>query len=103
MTGTTTWGSYTFQVYQADQTTWNDVAGIYIFAGISPQGYWVPVYVGQADSFANRFSSHEKWPPAHKLGVRHVHTMLVPKQSERNLIEAALIKQLQPQLNTQLK
>ena len=61
-----------FNVYDTN-TTWNDVAGIYIFCGISQQNKWVPIYIGQTDSFCNRIPQHEQWTPASELGATHIH------------------------------
>jgi excinuclease UvrABC nuclease subunit len=102
MSSTATWGSYTFNVH-APSTSFLDVAGIYIFAGVTQQKLWAPLYIGQAASLSNRLSGHEKWPQALRLGATHVHAMAVQRQADRDQIEEHLIKRWQPTLNSQLK
>jgi hypothetical protein len=99
---TATWLSYEFTVYPP-ATQWNNVAGIYIFSGMNQQRYWVPYYVGQCDSFADRIPSHEQWDTAQSLGATHVHAMVVPQAADRNRIERALIQAYEPRLNAQLR
>ena len=96
------WLNHEFTVLKHD-AGWNDVSGIYIFAGLNSQNQWVPLYVGQAGSFKDRLPQHEQWEPSVKLGATHVHAKLVPKQDDRNNLEQILIKKYQPKLNTQLK
>lgn len=96
---TVTWLGYEFNVYSRFNTTWNNVAGIYIFTAIvGPQ--WEAFYVGQCDSFLNRFQSHERWDQALLLGATHVHARVVPLQDGRDTLEAALIRACQPPMNT---
>ena len=102
MSSTVIWGSYTFNVH-VPNTNFNDVAGIYIFTGLNQKNLWVPLYIGQASSLANRLSGHEQWAPAVRLGATHVHAMAVSRQGDRDIIEQFMIKQWQPPLNSQLK
>ena len=102
MSDTVKWLSYEFTVYTPN-TTWNDVAGVYIFCGVNAQNQWVALYVGQADSFRNRIPSHEQWIPAVRLGATHVHAQVVPQATTRDAVERELIQVYQPRLNTQLK
>jgi len=103
MSDTATWLTHEFTTYPRANTTWNNVAGIYIFSGITPQNQWTPHYIGQCDSFENRIPSHEKWDKAQALGATHVHAMVVSKQADRDRIEKELIQAYQPHLNIQLK
>jgi excinuclease UvrABC nuclease subunit len=96
------WLSYEFTVYQ-QSVQWNNVGGIYIFAGLNQQNQWVPYYIGKADSFANRIPSHEQWDKARSLGATHVHARTVEQEAERDRIEPELIRKFQPRLNTQLR
>jgi len=96
------WLTYGFEVYDPETTTWNDVAGIYIFAGLTPKG-WRPFYIGQAESFKDRIPNHENWPAAVRLGATHVHARVVPLAANRDTIEEELIEAYQPALNVQLK
>ena len=97
-----TWSTHEFNIYTTN-TTWNDVAGIYIFTMVNKDNFWIPLYIGQADSFKNRLSDHNKWDAAKRLGMTHVHAKSVGKQTDRDAIEKELIKKYQPTLNTQLK
>ena len=63
---------YDYTVY-APSGTWNDVPGNYIFARLDQNNTWIALYIGETRSFQDRFSSHEKWPCATRLGVTHIH------------------------------
>jgi excinuclease UvrABC nuclease subunit len=103
MSDKVTWSSYEFQVFSPDNTTWNEVGGIYIFTGVNAQNRWVALYIGQAKAFSERLPNHERWSEARRLGATHIHAMVVAKQADRDSIEAHLIQVCQPRLNTQLK
>jgi excinuclease UvrABC nuclease subunit len=104
MTATTKWLSHVFTVYQHDgQNQWNNLPGIYIFAGTNQQDRLIPYYIGQCDSFLNRIPSHEQWDMAKAFGATHVHVMVVPLASNRDSIEQELIQKYQPVLNVQLR
>ena len=96
------WSLYEFTVYP-HETQWNNVGGIYIFAGLNQQNQWVPYYIGKADSFQNRIPSHEQWDKARSLGASRVHARTVAQETERDRIEAELIRAFQPRLNAQLR
>ena len=74
---TVAWIGYDFTVYARFGTEWNDVAGIYIFTGVVGS-QWIPYYIGQCDSFRNRFRTHERWDEAARMGATHVHALVVP-------------------------
>ena len=104
MIATTKWLSHEFTVHEHDeQNQWNNLPGIYIFAGVNPQGQWIPYYIGQCDSFQNRIPSHEKWGMAKSFGATHVHVMVVPLAANRDSIEQELIQEHQPLLNVHLR
>ena len=96
------WLTYEFTVCQHGGQ-WNNVAGIYIFAGLNQQASWVPYYIGQCDNFQNRIPSHELWDKARSLGATHVHAMTVPGAVDRDRIERELIQSYQPPLNKQFR
>ena len=102
MNNTVPWSSHTFIVYSCE-TQWNNVAGIYIFAGQKYQSQWIAYYLGQCDSFQSRIPSHEQWAQAVQLGATHVHALVVPQADQRTVIETELIQMYQPTLNTQLR
>jgi excinuclease UvrABC nuclease subunit len=99
---TATWLSHEFQVLQHG-ASWNHVSGVYVFAGTNTQNQWHALYVGQAESFANRIPSHERWPEAVRAGATHVHAKAVGSAAERDALEQSLIRAYQPRLNTQLR
>jgi hypothetical protein len=80
-------------------TTWNQVAGIYIFAYQTDETHWRALYVGQTDDFSSRIPSHERWAEAVRLGATHVHATVVPTQADRNLLEQLLIQNMQAVMN----
>jgi excinuclease UvrABC nuclease subunit len=95
--------SLDFTVYEVPGTNWNDVAGLYIFAVNTSQNNWRALYVGQADSFKDRLSSHERWREAQLLGAKHIHALPIQLEANRDIFEELLIQNLQPQLNVQLR
>ena len=99
---TVNWGGHTFTVY-LPSTSWNDASGVYIFAGKNSSGRWVAYYVGQAKSFKDRLTNHERWAEAKRLGATHIHAKSVARQADRGSIESQLIATYRPPLNTQGK
>jgi hypothetical protein len=96
---TVKYGGYTFHVY-SKETTWNDVPGVYMFSSINERGRWVPCYIGQCDSFADRIPDHERWEDAQTFGATHVLATKVDRQAARDALEQQAIADLQPPLNT---
>lgn len=101
MSQTAIWSGHQFGVY-SPTSNWSSASGIYIFARLENQG-WRALYIGQALSFQQRFSNHEKWSAALKNGMTHVHALGVGKQLDRDAIEKQLISIHQPPLNNKLK
>ena len=99
---TCNWNGYNFEIYPPN-TQWNDVGGVYVFAGQAPNGRWNAYYIGKCDSFRNRLPNHERWNEAVRLGATHIHAMTVSQEATRQAIEEALIQWAQPTLNTQKK
>jgi excinuclease UvrABC nuclease subunit len=93
--------SLQFTVY--DQNTgWNKVPGLYIFArraGI----YWEPLYIGKADDFSSRLPNHERLNEAVRLGATHIHALVVQQAANRANWEQMLIQNLQPKMNVQYR
>lgn len=98
MSETVKWGAHEFHVL-TKESTWYAVAGVYIFTGKNAQGLWFPLYIGQAESLAERLPTHERWQKAAQLGATHVHAMVVPLAANRDTIEKELIAAYQPTLN----
>lgn len=97
---TCNWSGYEFPMYDM-YGSWNDVGGVYIFAGLAPNGRWNAYYIGITDSFRARLPNHERWAEAVRLGATHVHALAVPLEATRQAIERQLIAAHGPPLNTQ--
>jgi excinuclease UvrABC nuclease subunit len=93
------WLNHEFTVFNPD-AAWNEVGGVYIFCG-SVKNQWQPFYIGKTDNFRTRFSSHEVWDKAAKLGATHIHAMTIPTDAARDKVEQELIKTWKPPLNIQ--
>jgi excinuclease UvrABC nuclease subunit len=102
MSNKVTWLTYEFDVNQ-HSANWSAVGGVYIFCYITPQNQWRALYVGQAESLAERIPTHERWQEAVRLGATHVHARAVQAAATRDAIEQELIQAYQPQLNVQLR
>jgi hypothetical protein len=100
MADTVTWGAHQFGVYQHG-ASWSAVAGLDIFAGKNSEGRWVALYIGQAESLAERLPTHERWSEAARLGATHVHAKVESLAATRDAVERQLIQAFQPRLNTQ--
>ena len=96
-------GSHTFKVYDPNVNTgWNDIPGVYIFAGLDPTGRsWQAKYIGRTSSFMERMSpNHERWVEARQIGATHIHAKVVQGSVQRIELEDALIRAYQPPLNS---
>ena len=102
MSDKVTWLTHEFSVHRHEDN-WHAVAGLYIFSGKNSKGEWFPLYVGRAESLAERIPTHERWQEAARLGATHVHASVVPLEATRCLLEDQLIQAYQPVLNVQGK
>ena len=102
MASTASWLDQEFQVFEYS-ANWYAVPGLYIFAGLNPQGQWYPLYIGKAESLAERIPTHERWQEAGQLGATHVHARVEQQKAKRAIQEKQLIQNYQPRLNVQLK
>ena len=98
------WCGYDFSSYDPNNTNWNDVPGVYVFAGMSKDGrWWRAKYVGQTKSFSKRLGagkiSHEHWQEAFRQGATHIHARVVQNEIERRSLELMLIDTYNPPLN----
>jgi len=89
-----------FTIY-GPNTSWHEVAGIYIFACMGEDDLWCALYVGQTDSFSARIPTHELIDEAVRYGATHIHALVVPQAADRDKWEKMLIQNLQPPLNKQ--
>ena len=94
------WWNWDFTVYE-HSSDWNEVAGIYIFAGLNSVGRWEALYIGSTESLAERLPNHEKWPEAVRLGATHIHARVESQVATRQAIERILIQNYRPHLNIQ--
>ena len=77
-----------------------NIGGIYIFAIYKPYLHvWVPLYIGKAKSFKDRFVNHHKWQAAFDKGVRQVLAVRVDDERLRSILEAEMIREFDPVLN----
>ncbi len=88
-----------FTVYNFN-TTWNKVAGLYIFAYWDGR-YWHALYVGETDDFSSRLPNHELLSRVRQYRTAAIHALVVPLAATRHKWEKMLIEHLQPPMNTQ--
>lgn len=89
---------YVYQIYPID-TSFNDVAGNYIFAKESSPGKWVSVYIGQTSSFKDRFVNHHKQNCINRHGATHIHAHTNTVEAARLSEERDLVNRWQPTCN----
>jgi hypothetical protein len=76
-----------------------DEGGNYAFVKQLPNGNFVALYSGQADSLRDRIPNHERWNDAIRAGATHVMSHTTPSAVSRDLEEVDLIQQWNPILN----
>ena len=89
---------YKFTVY-TPEGNWHDVGGIYAFVSQNREGRWPIHYIGQTNSFKNRFNEHDRWKDACKAGATHIAVLVIKEESTRLAVEKALIAYHDPKLN----
>ncbi len=82
---------------------WLALPGIYMICRLGSTGFYIPLYIGQADDLRDRLTQHEQWRPALERGASSVLTAVVFSKTDRNLFERRLIQEFQPPLNHNLK
>lgn len=100
------WRGLSGRWYQVEirslHSQWHEVPAIYFFARPCENGYWTPLYIGQASNLKQRLSGHEDLPKALRLGATHIHGFVAPSNVvARRAMEADLINNLNPLLNDQ--
>jgi hypothetical protein len=79
-----------------------DEAGNYVFVKRLPNGNFVPLYFGVADSLRKRISGHDRWDDAVRAGATHIFSHTTPSgDAVRCAEERALIQRWNPPLNVQ--
>ena len=106
MAETALWLDYEFTVYDPEFVNWNEVGGLYVFAGLEKdnqgQPGWLALYLGETRDFSNRLPTHERWPESVELGATHIHALVMRDPDLRAVVEQALIDYYEPVLNTLL-
>lgn len=100
MPDTVKWLNYEFEIHLPN-ADWNEVAGLYIFAGRNLRGEWYPLYIGETKSLAERLPTHERWLEAMMFGTSHIHARVEKDKKTRLDVEQELIEAYQPRLNNQ--
>jgi hypothetical protein len=99
-TGISGWG-YDYQVAEFN-TSLANVPGNYIICGITPENYWNPLYIGEAEDLGSRCcGAHEKWGAAAQLGATHIHVHRHDNRQTRLEEETDLRKAFKTPLNKQ--
>lgn len=66
---------YKYWIFPIIGTSFEPVAGNYIFARETKPHTWTPVYIGETENLQNRLTTnHEKMPCINRYGGTHVHT-----------------------------
>ena len=85
------WLKFSFNVYDTNVSSWNDVPGVYIFASVDETGtQWIPKYINQTKSFKDTFDSNEKREQVISSGATHIHAKVVKDDFERTVITTSL-------------
>jgi len=80
----------------------NAVAGNYAFVKRLPNGKYVPLYFGEAESLKDRIPNHERWADAVRAGATDVMAHSTPSGDKARLAEERdLIQRWNPVLNVQ--
>lgn len=79
---------------------WPTQGGVYVFCRQTGANEFKALYVGQTENFQQRMATHERWDDALRRGATHVLAAAYERSGDRNVIESALIGQLQPPMNT---
>lgn len=100
-TGVSGW-PYEYEVHPFG-TPLAGVAGNYGLCRLAADGYWYPLYFGEADDLGSRCcESHEKWSAAVRLGATHIHAKLTGGgKAVRCAEETDLRRAFSPPLNDQ--
>jgi hypothetical protein len=81
---------YKFNAYTMGEECKNE-SGIYVFAKRNGPGSYIPVYIGKAKSFENRFYNHHKDDCIDKNAANAICLMNISKEEDRVRIEADLL------------
>jgi hypothetical protein len=106
MVDTVRWTGVSGYGYDYEVIQWGtplaNIPGNYILCGVTPENYWNPLYIGEAEDLGNRCcGAHEKWPEATRLGAIHIHAHRHDNKQSRLAEETDLRKAFTTPLNDQ--
>jgi hypothetical protein len=64
--------SYKYWIHKIG-TTFQAVAGNYVFSKETKPGYWAAIYIGETSDLSSRFDDHHQQKCIDKNGATHVH------------------------------
>jgi hypothetical protein len=94
--------TYRYWFFETPQnpSTIKSECGNYAFVKQLPNGKFVPLYFGIADSLRSRLTNHERWDEAIRAGMTHVMSHTTPAGETVQIAEEKdLIQQWNPPLN----
>ena len=65
--------TYAYNIYDITSTSWNEVAGNYIFAKKAKSGGWTPVCIGETENIRDGIARQLVSPCVHFHGATHIH------------------------------
>lgn len=94
--------SYSFDLFTPDTDFKESWGGVYVFSNRHEDNgiRHTILYVGKANSFNQRFDSHEKWEALRRAGANCIGILKVDKEADMLRIEEDLIKEQKPGFNT---
>ena len=94
---------YQYTAYPID-TAFPPAPGNYIYAQLSEDGQWIPLYIAQTRDMHQRLEGHEKLQDATENGATHIHVHLsTTGQAARCSEEHDLVNQWHPTCNDVLE
>jgi hypothetical protein len=91
--------AYPYHIYPLD-TALRALPGLYIYAGQSEDGSWIPIYIAQTRDLQQRLEGHVKLEDAMAKGATHLHAHYdTVGQAARCTEERDLIQRWQPVCN----
>ena len=91
---------YTYEIYSIN-TALGAYPGNYIFARVSAQGHWEPVYIGETGDPSERFTSHHAMPCIRQENATHIHVHVnYGRRQARRAEELDLRRNFDPPCNS---
>jgi hypothetical protein len=90
---------YQYEVHDLD-TPFQALPGLYIYAGQTEEGSWVPIYIAQTRDLHQRLEGHVRMEDAVRNGATHIHAHYCAQgQAARCTEERDLILEWRPVCN----